>query len=307
MLAFSYFFDTEKNNDFYYNKIDKNQMTSSLEEELKLFEKGFQYPLGKERTFTISHGTNANNTFLSFFKDLGDPYILTARNKRKRFKNGIYYEKDELACLSSIILRTFTDVDGRSTKAWYICSLKTKPKYQKMHIPRKMYFHYFYLFYPYRIYSIAMNDIDMKTLAERIWKKTIFNFFYVKKTLFIFNLTYSTIKKHRNLIEQICHGPISFKSCKGKKNFEISEIHKKDSTKEWTILHIQHGLHQCYDNEIIQEPKENFDHLISAFEHSMLKKKLESIPNIIFYGTATIISFNFDLSIFNDSILTDQI
>lgn len=302
-------------------ELDLDNISPEMQQKLKDFERSFDYPLGDGKKFRILHGKGEGDYF-GFVRSLGSPKFYIAINKEDRevirktnvdgqlIEQKVIVKAGEIAGVACGVLRNMNQSDGTSLEAWYICDLKVKDAYRGDHIPIRLFQRGFWRYFQCsRGYAISMNPGDGSVpKAARLWQKHS-NLSSNTLGLNLYNIKEEHFAASRTKIERACHGPITFKSMAGIKEFEI--FHEKDpaSTEEWRILHVQHGTQgeKKLSVTVSAEPKPRHDHLIAAVEGSTLDKALASIENIQKFSSATLVYRGLDPTIFENNILTNEI
>lgn len=259
--------------------------------------------------------------YFGFYRTLGKPVVLVARNARERSITRVsenesteqryHCKRDEIAGIGCGVLRKMAQPRGGTKAVWYICDVKVGRKYRGDHIPYRMLRRE--LWRAIRCnsgYFISMDPAGGETpYAARLWaKNTVFGASSRAQRLKIYSLSAEVLRKNRGRMEEICGGRIYFKSMRGKKDFEIFTREGK-CARDWDLLHVQHGIHG--DKEVsactYAEPQEGHDHLIAAFCESGLDRGLSEVEGISLFGSATLVYYNLDPSMFCDTIMTNEI
>ncbi len=302
-------------------ELDLDSVSPEMQKKLKDFERNFDYPLGDGKRFRILHGKGEGDYF-GFVKRLGTPKFYVAINKEERTVtqratvNGQTVEKEvvlkagEIAGVACGVLREMGQPGGESVQAWYICDLKIKEEYRGDHIPLRIFQKGFWRFFQCpRGYAICMNPGDGTVpKAARIWQQHGF-LSSNTLTLNLYNLKAEDVAASRAQIERACKGDLLFKSMKGIKEFEIFQERNPAQTEEWRIAHIQHGPlgEKKLSPSVSADPTPGADHLIASVEGSALDRALAAIPNIQKFSSATLVYRGLDPSVFENTVLTNEI
>jgi hypothetical protein len=298
------------------NRVYSSATDHELQKQLKDFEAGFDYPLDDSRRFRIMHGKGGD--YFSFFTSLGKPVFYTVKNRKDntvvQVQEGASIvqkcPKEEMVGVICGIIRKFAIPGGRSERAWYLCDLKIKKELQGQHIPLHIIGRVFWRYFQcLKWYFIAMHPAKGSPGAVKDFQHSVFSRAAGSVFVNIYNIGSDVFLRQRNHIENICKGKILFKSMKGKKEFDIFSVEDPESTREWKVLHMQHGPYgeKEASESVFEDPLPGYDNLIAAFENSYLDEGLATIEGIERMGKATLVYHRINLSIFCDTILTNEI
>jgi hypothetical protein len=212
---------------------------------LQAFETRAEYPYGDD-FFKLDHGDD----YFAFFERMGEPLFHVATDEAR------------IAACAAGVLRN-VKIDGKETRAWYLCDLKVDKPYALQKLPAKLFRKNLFSNYLKcgRGYAVSMNPAKGKNRVVKLIER--FRWIPIrcaaKLNFYSFNQT-EAAAFHDRLESAL--GKISYLSLKGKKDLIM-----RSTSARLPLFHIQHGAHA---NDGIEKPAENGTYMICASEESSL-------------------------------------
>lgn len=225
---------------------------------LQAFETRAEYPYGDD-FFKLDHGEN----YFAFFERMGEPLFHVA------------LDQDRIAACAAGVLRTI-QIDGKETRAWYLCDLKVDKAYALEKLPAKLFRKNLFSNYLKcgRGYGVSMNPAKGKNRVVKLIER--FRWIPIryagKLNFYSFDQT-EAAAFHDRLESEL--GKISYLSLKGKKDLIM-----RSTGARLPLFHIQHG---ALAEGGVEKPVENGTYMICASENSAL----DSLLNERFSVSAT--------------------
>lgn len=218
---------------------------------LQRFENIAEYPYGDD-LFKLDHGEN----YFAFFERLGEPLFHVALDENRI-----------VACAAGV-LRTL-QIDGKETKAWYLCDLKVDKNYALQKIPAKLFKKNLFSNYLKcsHGYAVSMNPAKGKNRVVKLIER--FKWIPIRYAGKLNFYSFDEIEAqsfHNELETEL--GKISYLSLKGKKDLIM-----KSTNSRLPLFHIQHG---AVDKNAISKPIEKGTYMICSSENSALDNLLRN-------------------------------
>ena len=217
---------------------------------LQAFENVAEYPYGDD-FFKLDHGDD----YFAFFARLGEPLFHVA------------LDGERIAACAAGVLRTI-NIDGKTTKAWYLCDLKVDKAYALQKLPAKLFRKNLFSNYLKcgRGYAVSMNPAKGKNrvvaLIERFRWIPIR---YAGKLNFYSFEQREAANFHDKLEAEL--GRISYLSLEGKKDLMM-----RSTGTRLPLFHIQHG---ALAESTMEKPVKEGTYMICASENSRLDELLK--------------------------------
>ena len=212
---------------------------------LQAFENVAEYPYGDD-FFKLDHGDD----YFAFFARLGELLFHVA------------LDDDRIAACAAGVLRTI-NIDGKATKAWYLCDLKVAKAYALQKLPPKLFRKNLFSNYLKcgRGYAVSMNPAKGKNRVVKLIER--FRWIPIryagKLNFYSFEQT-EAADFHDKLESEL--GRISYLSLEGKKDLMM-----RSTGARLPLFHIQHGA--CAEGGV-EKPLEQGTYMICAAEDSRL-------------------------------------
>lgn len=218
---------------------------------LQAFENAAEYPYGAD-FFKLDHGEN----YFTFFERLGESVFHVALDREKI-----------VACAGGV-LRSI-EIEGKTTKLWYLCDLKVDGGYALEKLPAKLFGENLVSNYLKcsRGYAISMNPAKGKNRVVKLIERFKLIPIRCAGQLNFYNFDQTQAQNfHLKLAAEL--GTISYLSLKGKKDLIM-----KSTASRLPLFHIQHGA-QAAGN--MATPCEHGVYMICAFENTALDNLLKT-------------------------------
>jgi hypothetical protein len=221
---------------------------------LQAFETRAEYPYGDD-FFKLDHGAN----YFAFFERMGEPLFHVAM------------DDERVAACAAGVLRTI-EIDGKQTRAWYLCDLKVDKDYALQKIPAKLFRKNLFANYLKcgRGYAVSMNPSKGKNRVVKLIERFRWIPIRYAAKLNFYSFDQTAAERFHDRLESAL-GAISYLSLKGKKDLIM-----RSTNARLPLFHIQHGALAAHG---MNKPSEDGTYMICASEDSSLDKLLnENFP-----------------------------
>lgn len=217
---------------------------------LQAFENVAEYPYGED-FFKLDHGEN----YFAFFERMGEPLFHVALDRKK------------IAGCAAGVLRSLK-IDGKETKAWYLCDLKVDRDYALHKIPGKLFKKNLFSNYLKcsRGYAISMNPAKGKNRVVKLIERFSFAPIRYAGNLNFYSFNQDEAQKIQPELESQV-GQISYLSLKGKKDLIM-----KSTGLPLPLFHLQYDAVKMSG---MKEAIETGIYMICSFEETKLDKFLK--------------------------------
>ena len=217
---------------------------------LQAFETRAEYPYGDDY-FKLDHGAN----YFAFFERLGEPLFHVALDETR------------IAACAAGVLRTLP-IDGRETRAWYLCDLKVDKDYALEKLPAKLFRNNLFSNYLKcgRGYAVSMDPAKGRNRVVKLIER--FRWIpirYAGKLNFYSFSQPEAAAFHGRLEDEL--GRISYLSLRGKKDLIM-----RSTGARLPLFHIQHGAHAAAAGA--EKPSAEGTYMICASENTSLDRLL---------------------------------